>query len=267
MNRAPFTTFQEFLEERDLDPHTYAPVTCSAVKATRWAALGEQRRTFFNGQKSAPQQLISLKLSPTEHFTQAARLAQQESFPMDDGDAGADLDLVCAARMMVMRKGDLHTAREEWYSAVKELAKRMEACSERLRGYQPPTIRAVAGKVSVAFLAMAAILMLWPHTSLPRNFVSGVKVIGAVEETGVYRPTELWTPQISEEQLLAGASDAIDEIERSRPKQEDAEFIRAACEKDRLAGNAGGYFTRQDFGGQGKRGDPYSGVQRCAFLI
>ena len=46
VNAEPFTTFQEFLERRDMDPDTFASVTCAVSKATRWAALGEQRRFF-----------------------------------------------------------------------------------------------------------------------------------------------------------------------------------------------------------------------------
>ena len=57
----PFTTFQELLERRHLDPVTSAPVACAASRTNSWNALGEQRRTFFNGPKQATQQLVSLK--------------------------------------------------------------------------------------------------------------------------------------------------------------------------------------------------------------
>ena len=83
-------------------------------------------------------------------------------------------------------------------------------------------------------------------SALPLSFVTGVRVIGVVEPTGLYKSTASWVPKMSEEEFVATATETVRQLESLVPKREDAEFIRAACEKDRLAGVASGYYSKQD---------------------
>ena len=52
-------------------------------------------------------------------------------------------------------------------------------------------------------------------------------------------------PAINECEFLESAPKTIADLEKIIPSEEDAHYIRAACEKDRLAGNAGGYLSRE----------------------
>ena len=247
MNQEPFTSFLEYLDERELNADEFVAVKPWESRMSKWETMGEQRKTFFSGtQKATPHQLISLSLEADDHYEAAKVLALEEGFPMDCGVSEGEPDLRCAAAKKVQRRKELHSAKEEWYEAVKELARRSELVAEHLKRFHTESAKRVAARVNVALMSMAVVLLKWPHTEPPLSFVIGVRVVGVMEPTGLYKPAAYWLPKVSEAEFVASATETVRHLESLVPKQEDVECTRAACEKSRLAGVAGGCYSNQE---------------------
>jgi hypothetical protein len=147
---------------------------------------------------------------------------------------------------MVLNRDKLMEARGEWYGAFKELADRLAPVTEKLRQFQVGTVAVVARNVHLALIVATLILLGWPHVNLIKGFFVGFPVIGVLPKTGVYKEVDFVEEYISEKELLAGADEVIRSIESHRPKQEEAQVIRDACEKDRKASFASDYYTKED---------------------
>jgi len=231
VNAEPFTTFPEFLDSMDLDAdRALGPCHFKDVrKGTRAAAANDQRSHFFS--KGHYSQLIPLGLDPEEHFAEAVQLAQREQFPMDC-EPIVPADLKCAVKATVSNIKDLPNARYKWYLAVKELAARAQPLAAHLRTFQTGPAAKVAAKINIGMLAIAIILMSWPHWRLPSHFIHGFKVIGLLEPTGVYQAAQVQKPTLTRGELLETSEALIASIETRYPKLEAAEHIMSACVKD-----------------------------------
>ena len=71
-------------------------------------------------------------------------------------------------------------------------------------------------------------------------------MIGKIDPTGIYRPSGKGELGMSVHELLGSSPALINSIVRSRPKEEDARAIRESCEKDRAAGFASDYFSKEE---------------------
>ena len=82
VNCAPFTTFPEFLENRDLDADGPLGPTLmtSYSRGQRRLAEGDQRGSFFAADAVA--QIVPLSLTADSYFSAAASYARQGRFPM-----------------------------------------------------------------------------------------------------------------------------------------------------------------------------------------
>jgi len=245
VNAKTFTTLLEFLESMDLDADR-ALGPChfkDGKKGTRAAAANDQRSHFFT--KGRYSQLIPLGLDLEDHFAEAVQLVQREQFPMDS-EPIVPADLKCAVKTTVGNIKDLPDASYKWYLAVKELATRVQPLSVRLRTFQNGPAAKVAAKISVGMLAIAVILMSWPHWRLPSHFVHGFKVIGLLESTGVYQAVPLQKPALTREELLETSEALIASIETRYPKLEEAEHIMSACIKDFDNGFVSRQYTKSE---------------------
>ena len=100
--------------------------------------------------------------------------------------------------------------------------------------------------MNLALIGIAVILMHWPHVKLPMSFMEGFPVVGWVPASGVYAATDKTFVPITVQELEESSPSLIARIMSSTPKEEAAGYIREACEKDRLAGFASGYFTKEE---------------------
>ena len=96
VNSAPFTTFPEFLEGRELeaDAPLGPTIMTSYTRGQRHLAEGSQKGSFFAA--DAVPQTIPLGLTADSHFAAATAYASQGRFPMSEGLA-VEIDLQCAA--------------------------------------------------------------------------------------------------------------------------------------------------------------------------
>jgi len=201
INTEPFITFPEFLDNLDLDTDR-VPGPChfeDTRKGTRAAAANDQRSHFFT--KGHYSQLVPLGLEPDDHFFEAMKLAGTEQFPMDS-EPITPADLKYAVQQSITNLRSLPDARCKWFCAVKELAARSQLLSVHLRQFQVGPAAKVASRINVGLIAIAVILMSWPQWRLPSHFVSGFKVVGSLDPTGVYQAVPFHKPSITRDELL-----------------------------------------------------------------
>ncbi len=172
----------EYMDARDLDSQTcMSPEHFKDTKrGIRAAAANDQKGRFFS--KAAVNQLVSLDLTPSCHPEEAVKVAVSETFPMDMEPPVLN-DLKFAVLRIVECNEVLHQCRGEWYGPVKELARRLNPLSVHLRSFQAGPAAKVAARIHVAFIAVAVILMGWPHWQLPSMFIVGFPTIGKLPRT------------------------------------------------------------------------------------
>ena len=171
----PFITIPDFLDDLDLDAdRVLGPCHVKDTgKGARAAAMSCQRTHFFT--KGYCSQLVSLGLEPDDQFLEEMKLAGTKQFSM-----GSELitpaDLKCAVQQSVTNLKSLPVARYKWYCAVKQLAARSQPLSVHLRQFRTGPAAKVASKVNAGQIAIAVILMSWPHWRLVSHFVSGSRL-------------------------------------------------------------------------------------------
>ena len=205
----------------------------------RRAAEGEQKGTMFVA--GGAEQIVSLGLSASEHFSSALQAAAAQPFPLDAPPA-AETDLEFAAESSASRMADLHAFRGESYKAVAALAERLQPTSAHLRQFQCGAVAQVAARMHIGLLAVAVVVMGWPDTTLPLRFITGFSSLGWVERSGVLREIEP-VPPISRAELLAGRAEAFQQLEARPESAEEAEFLLGECRKDLERGFAGPIMT------------------------
>ena len=184
VNFEPFATYPDFVDERLLDSQVQlGPQFMKNVgRGTRTAVVSDQKGALFS--KGAVQQLVSLGLTPDLHFEEACRVAAEEEFPMNVTPP-VSLDLRCAADAVARNVSNLHGIRGSWYKFIKKLAMRMQIVSDHWRKFQTGNAAAIAGKIHIALVAVAVVLLAWPHAKLPMAFMVGFRTSGAMEMRGV----------------------------------------------------------------------------------
>ena len=244
VNRAPFTTFPEFLENRELnaDGSLGPTLMTSCSRGQRRLAEGDQEGSCFVADAVA--QIVPQGLLADSHFSTAASYARQGRFPMNEGLA-VEADLQCAAAWTVVNVDTLADARTSCYKAVVALAERLQPLSLHLRQRQQGAVAKVAAKMHVAFLAVAVILLQWPDVSMPGRYVTGFQSLGMLEPTCVLRQIPHIAP-VAVRELLANAPAAFAALDSCAPADEAARFPLAGSHKDLSKGFAGPLMTKDE---------------------
>ena len=110
----------------------------------------------------------------------------------------------------------------------------------------PPSVASVASRKKPAFMLMCAILLRWPDPLNALRFVTGYKVVGDIEHSGLFRPVEVDESRRIGLPALLGPS-ALNNLEALTahvcPGQYD-EQLRKCCLDEVALGHAEGPFDR-----------------------
>ncbi len=162
-------------------------IVTSYAKGVVKSGSGVQAGHHFSGRD--PGQLVNMGMSKEEHLRQALQVAE-DPFPLDTAEF-ADLDLRCAARWIARHATNLADSRRSLWKPLAALAIRLQPVSAALCQCQPPTVRAVAGELNIAFVAALVLLLAWPDTTLPERYLFGFSQIGILENSGTMRDLPL----------------------------------------------------------------------------
>ena len=253
--QAPFRLYEDFLEAQGLPswgPHAPVVIT-SYSKGIVKSGSGVQAGHHFSGRD--PGQLVNMGLSKEDHLRQALQVAEGP-FPLDTSEF-ADFDLHCAARWIASNVEDLADRRGSLWKPLAALAIRLRPVSAALCRLQPPTVRAVAGDLNIAFVAALVLILAWPDTTLPERYIFGFSQIGILENSGTMRDLHLRPqdkPPLQEAEVMARSHELIEQFLRTKHKREEDEFLHAECIRDLQRGTAGPLRTRQEMDARWGRG-------------
>eukprot|EP00964_Phaeocystis_antarctica_P163931 scaffold141072_cov36-Phaeocystis_antarctica.AAC.1 len=99
-------------------------------------------------------------------------------------------DLVAAAEQCAELGERAQGWRRRRVQEFQAIVHNLDALESDLRSFVdiPPTVSAVAGGVNVALLFCMVDALHWPDDELPYRMLTGMPVLGAIEDTGLYRP-------------------------------------------------------------------------------
>ena len=106
--------------------------------------------------------------------------------------------------------------------AIDDLSIRCADLDRQLRKQQPPSVRRVAGKISIGLMTVLSLLMQWPDHQLPMRFVIGFQAVGDLEVSHVWKQlTETSEPVAFTKQERTEYLKSI----AARPMDEYTDFI------------------------------------------
>ncbi len=230
VNASPFSDYAEWLEERGEATWTTQEPSWNFIRKPAWQRVLEGRQDgSFSSNKAAPP-LVGFGLTKDEHLCAAVDAARDRGFPLDDA-LGIDMDIQFAACMTVRHRGSLRKFRQTAATAITHLAHRLEPLADQLRSLQPPTVRAVAGDMNLALVAVLIVLLQWPDVNLVIDYVQGFNIVGEVEASGVY-PVNPKQDGREPRDLLVGAREYVEDLCRTIRRTRESEFLLEECLKD-----------------------------------
>ena len=180
----PFLTYSRWMSEQEPAWDGALVPQLPSQQARHWQRTSDGKQVGAISHKAALPPLLSFGLSPDTHFGQALERAQQPT-PFEQVPV-LDSDLTFAAYVTSTYRGQLHSLRKDIMGRLKELHRRWKPVSSRLRQFQTTDIRCVASRRDLGFLALLVVLMAWGDTSLPRDFLLGMKAVGTAPAYGVF---------------------------------------------------------------------------------
>ena len=101
---------------------------------------------------------------------------------------GADLVAAACSSVRLGKKAKRWRARR--VGILRDVAAKLRPLSAAIRACvpSPPTVRAVAGGLHTALIFALCDALLWPDVQLPYRLLTGMPVLGVIEDTGLYRP-------------------------------------------------------------------------------
>ena len=156
-------------------------------------ALDKQRGGVHSKHQCTP--LIGWGIEAEAAFTACTSMVQDGRNPWNHTTpVTADLDF--AAQQVIQHAPNLLAFRECTSSALEELSVRCTGLDKQLRQHQPPTVRRVAGKISVGLMTVSSLLMHWPDHQLPMRFIVGFQAVGDLEVSHVWRQLDQTTEPV-----------------------------------------------------------------------
>ena len=204
------------------------------------AALGLQVGAMHSKHSLGP--LAAQGDGPEAHLASARRLASLGDLPASS-QLPADEDLRFAASWATADLSRLRIRRDAALRAFESLAWKCKPLSEYLRSFQDPSVAAVAGQINVALIAVLVYVLRWPDTTLPRRFIEGFQVLGAMEVTGVFKPSD-FGPIVEKNQLFSDHPTNLRRWNNGR-RDENAAFLMQCCHDDHSKGFASGLLSHE----------------------
>ena len=222
IQREPFCNFYNASGDATVCPPSMAAVdNKGAVEAALGLQLGAK------DSKHAIQQLFPSGLGAEEHLRKALQL-QREGFSSRFAVAPLDEDLRYAARGTVQSGVHLRRHRRECMKAIGRLARILQPLTEKLRAHQPPSVRAVAGTSHLALIAVFCYLIKWPDKLLARRFITGFKVVGEMEHSGVFRKQDSVPDFVDKNELLKKHDERLAFWARKQHSGDEEELLNMA---------------------------------------
>ncbi len=103
----------------------------------------------------------------------------------------------------------------------------------------------VAKLIHVALIAILGWFMKWPDFHLALRFVTGFRLTGRVETTGVFLVRDVPEP-VNTEVVLQSSRSTISALKRANPSLE-AQFLWESCQLETEKGWAGGFASEAEF--------------------
>jgi len=132
------------------------------------------------------------RVSVVQGFRAHLDAASTLGFPLDQRLRASSLPSdVARALVVAVQLGErLLAARRESIATIIDAASRLRSISMRISALMPPSVHRISSRVNIAFMAALIDALGWLDVSLPAMFVSGFPVVGAIPDSGVYRPVE-----------------------------------------------------------------------------
>ena len=127
------------------------------------------------------------RLRPVEdHISDSARIPSPflRAAPLDR-------DLAFCARATGLLGPCIAQWRDAQVRALSQLAARLRPWELQLVKHMPPSVACVASQKRPAFMLMCAILLRWPDPLNALRFVTGYKLVGDIEHSGLFRAVEV----------------------------------------------------------------------------
>ena len=152
--------------------------------ATAALASGFQRGTGLSKWSLPP--LHASGLSKEEHISDSARIPSPSL-----QTAPLDRDLAFCARATGLLGPCVAQWRDAQVKVLSQVAARLRPWELQLVKQMPPSVACVASQKRPAFMLMCAILLRWPDPLHALRFVTGYKVVGDIEHSGLFTPVEV----------------------------------------------------------------------------
>ena len=173
-NSSPFIDFFEWRRDRGEDPWSACPPSYAVNLNKGRAHATAGRQPGVGSSKLAL--AINVIDDPAAHLHECLAIGQSVSLPWNIGNP-LDDDLDYALRRSLCAD-DLRRARMLTRIALRALKQRCDALDSSLREAQPPSVRIVAGGMSLGFMAALAFPCCWPDQEIVRDFIRGFDIVG-----------------------------------------------------------------------------------------
>ena len=191
-------------------------------RAQAWAYLGMQRAA--GNSRRGLDHLLRPGLGREGHMKQALALPS----PYRPGTT-TDPDLRYAAYTMATWGPHIEQWREQQAVLFTQLVEAVRPLTNALRRRMPPTVSRVAAKKDPATIALITVLLRWPDRRLAMEYVTGHRIVGHIESSGIFRAQD--GREISKEELHDGfmgqeAINFIDAMMSRQPRRDAADIER-----------------------------------------
>ena len=177
--------------------------------------------------------LLPAGLEPQEHMLRAAEISSPfAAYHVDDDD------VFFAAQAMVALGPAIAVWRAEQRAALEAVAAAMLPLEVALRRAMPAHMLEAPKPTARAVLAMATVLLRWPHRQQPWKYAVGFQVVRELESSGIFR--EVQQPLDGSRALdkLSGpvAAEANACLLEWQPRWQDVDSIERLTEAEQEAG-------------------------------
>ena len=204
-------------------------------------AIGSQRGSGLSRFALCP--LHPSGLSKEQHIAASAQVASPfaSACILDE-----DLQFVC--QLLATYGPYVRQWRLDQLKIMRKLAKVLQPWEAECAGCMPPSVQRVAAAKKPMFMLVCSILLRWPDETNALRYVTGYRIVGDIECSGLFRPLDVDRSQSTGTDVLFGKP-AVHNLwamrQRVKPGQHDAE-LASMTRQEILDGFAEGVFTQDE---------------------